>query len=73
MQTEKDLLEYDSTDMRLWVLEKRFRRLDTRMNDIEQSLDEVKVEIKDIRKQMSKAMINIAIAILVSNIIAFYF
>jgi intergrase/recombinase len=73
MQTEKDLLEYDSTDMRLWVLEKRFRRLDTRMNDIEQSLDEVKVEIKDIRKQMSKAMINIAIAILVSNVIAFYF
>ena len=73
MQTEKDLLEYDSTDMRLWVLEKRFRRLDTRMNDIEQSLDEIKVEIKDIRKQMSKAMINIAIAILVSNVIAFYF
>ena len=73
MQTEKDLLEYDSTDMRLWVLEKRFRRLDIRMNDVEQSLDEIKVEIKDIRKQMSKAMINIAIAILVSNVIAFYF
>ena len=73
MQTEKELLEYDSTDMRLWVLEKRFRRLDTRMNNVEQSLDEVKVEIKDIRKQMSKAMINIAIAILVSNVIAFYF
>ena len=73
MQTEKELLEYDSTDMRLWVLEKRFRRLDTRMNNVEQSLDEVKVEIKDIRKQKSKAMINIAIAILVSNVIAFYF
>ncbi len=73
MQTKKDLLEYDSTDMRLWVLEKRFRRLDIRMNDVEQSLDEIKVEIKDIRKQMSKAMINIAIAILVSNVIAFYF
>tara|TARA_Y100001938_G_C7891250_1_gene329900 strand:+ start:313 stop:534 length:222 start_codon:yes stop_codon:yes gene_type:complete len=73
MQTDKDSLEYDSTDMRIWMLERRFSRLNIQMDDVEQSLGEIKAEIKDIRKQMSVAMINIAIAILVSNVIAFYF
>tara|TARA_R100000152_G_C6725403_1_gene150731 strand:- start:180 stop:401 length:222 start_codon:yes stop_codon:yes gene_type:complete len=73
MQTKNDSLEYDSTDMRIWMLERRFSRLNIQMDDVEQSLGEIKAEIKDIRKQMSTAMINIAIAILVSNVIAFYF
>ena len=55
------------------MLERRFSRLNIQMDDVEQSLGEIKAEIKDIRKQMSVAMINIAIAILVSNVIAFYF
>ena len=73
MQQEPKIGEYNSLEMRVWLLERRVQRLHGGLDNIDAQLKDISQEVSNLKTQMYKSFFYIAIAVVVSNFIAFYF
>ena len=73
MQQEPKIGEYTSLEMRVWLLERRVQRLHGGLDNIDAQLKDISQEVSNLKTQMYKSFFYIAIAVVVSNFIAFYF
>tara|TARA_A100001515_G_scaffold107516_2_gene88386 strand:- start:2662 stop:2883 length:222 start_codon:yes stop_codon:yes gene_type:complete len=73
MQQEPKIGEYTSLEMRVWLLERRVQRLHGGLDNIDAQLKDLSQEVSNLKTQMYKSFFYIAIAVVASNFIAFYF